>query len=173
MPKRAKIITYFREFTESNLSDTVSLIINSLKTSAAHFEGLPIPVSKLKSQLKKFNKHRNAVIYDGQSADTKKARKIMQTSLKANGAWLNNEANGNVALLKRTGYPFHQKCESQDILPQTTLKMSRAKSVGRLKFDISIIKIQNVKYGLMYTLASNPEKNPKKWNLFIVPKKAE
>lgn len=173
MPKRAKIITYFREYTESKLSDAVSLIIDSLKTNAAYFEGLPVAVSKLKSQLKKFNKNRNSVIYDGQSADSKKARKIMQTSLKANGVWLNDSAYGNVSMLKKTGYPFHQKYESQGILPETTLKMSRTKSIGKLKFDISIIKIQNVKYGLMYTLATIQKKILRNGNLFIVPKKAE
>jgi len=171
MPKRAKIITDFREYHESELSDAVMLIINCLKMNSDLFIGLPVPVVLLKKQLKKFNKIRNSPVYQGQTPDTKKSRSVLQKSLSANGKWLNDMAYGNVSLLTKTGYPFHEKSKAQGILPKTILTLTATKSPGRLKFAISIIRIQNIRYGIMYTFADTPEKDPSKWRFYYCSKK--
>ena len=171
MPKKAKIITDFREYPESELSDSVSRILNYLKSGHDVFSALPVPLDLLKKQLKKINKVRNAMLYAGQSADTKKARRIVQRSLSSIGRYINDLANGNVSILNRSGFPLHKPCKAQGILPKTVLKLTAIRGSGRLKFEISIIRIQNVRYGIMYTLADNPEKDPSKWRFHYCSKK--
>ena len=171
MPKKAKVITDFREFPESELSDAVMIIINSLKANQKDFAELPVACTLLKSQLNKFNKVRLGVLFQGQTADTKKERKKLQRSLTNNGSTINSMYKGNVSALQKSGYPLHQPSKAQGILPKTVLTMIATRAIGKLKFAISIIRIQNVKYGIMYTLADNPEKDPSKWFFYYASKK--
>ena len=121
--------------------------------------------------MKKFNKKRTTIAYHGQSTDTRKARKAMQTSLSAIGTWINVSARGNASLLHKSGFPFHQKSKAQGILPRTILTLTPLNGKGKLKFAISRINIQFVRYGMMYTLADNPEKDPSKWTFYYCSKK--
>ena len=163
MPKKAKVITHFGEFAESELADAAAFIYYSMKKNAAYFIRIPIELLAVKKQLGKFNRVRNSPYYNSKTAENKKLRKVLEVMLKKVGHWLNGEANGNKAFLMKSGFPFHEVFKTVGILPQTILEMIAVKTIGSLKFLISKIKVQHVRYGIMYTLVDNLETNPSKW----------
>lgn len=166
MPKKAKVITYFGEFAESDLADASAHIFYCMKQNAVLFKDTPIDLPALKKQLGKFNKLRNSPSYSSKTPDNKKLRKELQRMLKNIGTWLNGMADGDKSILVKSGFPLHELFKSVGVLPQTILKMVALNTAGSLKFLISNIKFQHIRYGIMYTLADNPDNNPAHWRLY-------
>ena len=103
-------------------------------------------------------------MYQGKAADTNAARKVVQKIITKNGNWLNDFCDGDEALLGKTGYTLQEGFKAQGKLKETDLKMKGLVKPGTLGYEISNLKIQGIRYGLMYTLVSNTETNPAKWS---------
>ncbi len=170
MGKEAKINTSFANEPDDVFYTMVMLIYNSLKANAALFPGLlvemgdldPLETLKFGGAITIYNNTRLMPIYVGKTADVAKAREDVQKMVTKNGNWLNTFCQGDTALLKKTGYPLAKADEAQGKLEQSAISLVPVKE--GMSFTISHVQGSHLRYGVMYTLASNPETNPAKWS---------
>ncbi len=170
MAKTPKLNTNFSDESDDVFYTTVMLIYNLLTLNVAHFTGLPVvmgpldPLSPLKfgGAITIFNNTRLLPTYDGKTADVAKARLEVQKMVTQNGNWLNTFCNGDLGLLKKTGYPLAKDAEAQGKLEQSEITL--VPIIGGMEFMISHVKGSNLRYAVMYTLATNTEANPAKWD---------
>ena len=161
-----KIITNFSDYIDTLFADAAQIIINNLAENKDDFSGLPEALSDLDTKLVNFNKTRNKPYSTSKSAKTKKARKAVQKVLTKNGNWINTFAEGNLELLKKSGYPLQQPNTAQGILERTVLKIMHMQGTGKAGYSISNLKIQGIHYAIMYTLADNEDNNPANWKFY-------
>ena len=174
MAKGFKITTDLGELTESLFSDATTRIFNLVNLNVLVLGGFPVPMGVLGpipansygDFLNRYNTIRLGPEFDGKVADTLKARNILQKATTENGNWFNTFCNGDKGLLQKTGYPLQKENEAQGKLGQTTLSVISEPITGNMDFFITNLKEHNIRYGIMWTIASNPEINPAKWPNF-------
>ena len=110
--------------------------------------------------------------YTGKTADETAGRNKIKKSVTKNGNWLNSFCNGDLALLTKSGYPLQKESEAQGVLPQTKLSVVSEVGSGIMDFFIENLKgYQHVRYGIIYTAASNTEPNPALWTFYYASQK--
>ncbi|MEI6488124.1 MAG: hypothetical protein WCP52_04145 [Bacteroidota bacterium] len=172
MPRKPRLNVDLSDESDDVFYTTVMLIYNLLTLNVALFTGIPVPMGALDplSPLKFggaitiFNNTRLLPTYDGKTADVAKARLEVQKMVRQNGDWLNIFCNGDLTLLKKTGYPLSKEDEAQGKLEQSEITLVPIK--GGMDFMISHVKGSNLRYAVMYTLATNIEDDPAKWDHF-------
>ncbi len=174
MPKAPKLNTDFSELSDPVFSDTIIFIFNLLTLNAAMFTGLPVtmgvigplPPNTFGDLINKFNTIRLAAPYAGQTADTDAARNNVQRAVTKNGNWLNTYCNGDLTMLKKTGYPLQKESEAQGKLDESIISVTSLTVVNKMEFFITKVKGSGLRYGVMYTLATNPDLNPANWTFY-------
>ncbi len=166
MPKKAKIRTDFADESNANYSDIVTISCKSLNANSGSFTGLPNTTTAIMSDLDTFNDIRTKPVYDSQTADTNAARLKVDILFTANCSWINNFAQGDVPLLKKSGVPFQKESEAQPQLPATIIMLNSTSVDGQIEYHISHLSFNAIKYGIMYTLESNTDNNPANWSFF-------
>jgi len=166
MPRKAKIRTDFSDESNANYSDIVTISCKSLNANSGSFTGLPNAPSVIMSDLDIFNDIRTKPVYDSQTADTNAARLNVDILFTANCSWINNFAQGDVALLKKSGVSFQKEGEAQPQLPATILILNSTSVDGQIEYHVSHLAYQSIKYGIMYTLETNTDNNPENWKYF-------
>jgi len=166
MAKQGKINTDLGGSSDPVFSDDVTKIVNNLDENVASFAGLPVDTATISTKLDIYNKTRLKVAYPAQEEDTKEARKEVQKDITKNGNWLNTFCEGNLALLKKTGYQLAKEGEAQGKLELTTLSLTTVSNSGLIDFYITHVKGQGIHYGIMLTPVTNLETNPSKWSFY-------
>jgi hypothetical protein len=166
MSKKSKLKVDLGDSPDPIFSDEVTIIVNSLNKYNSDFTGLLVLPSVIEGQLVNYNKIRLAPAYDTQVAETAEARIPVQKSITLEGNWLNSYCDGNLVLLKRTGFPFQKEGEAQGKLDQTTITVNTVPNTSNVEFYISHIKGSGIHYGIMITTADSLEKNPSKWSFY-------
>jgi hypothetical protein len=174
MAKKRKVRTSFRLKTEGEFYDISMLIFNTLKDNILLFSELPVklgvlgplPANTLGDLITKFNDARLLPYYNGQTGDVKDFRENLQKAITKNGNWGNTFCDGNIALLQKMGYPLQKEGEGQGKLSETTLTFTEKQEIGKIGFEISLVKGQKIRYGIMYTLSSNEDEDPANWKFF-------
>ena len=172
MSKKLKINTSYSELSDSLFYDAVMLIFNFLVMYAGLYPGLPIPTGtvdpfppgSLGAAIKVFNDLRNKPYYLGQVGEVAAARLAVSDIITENGNWLNTFCNGVLSLLQQTGYQMQKENEAQGVLGKTVLTL--VAGLAKMGFSISNLKVKGIHYGIMYTLESNAEVDPSKWDVF-------
>ena len=126
----------------------------------------PVPPNAFGDFINRFNTIRLAAPYAGQTADTNTARNKVQRATTRNGNWLNTFCAGDLGLLKKTGYPLQKETEAQGKLDQSVITVTSLTIVNIMEFFITHVKGTQLRYGVMYTEATNPELNPAKWTFY-------
>src|SRR4051812_8292595 len=106
MPKKAKVITDFTHHNNHEVYSIIKLIENTIRKFSSYFTGIPKSMDVLGAKTNHYDMIRTALKYEGREADAGDARKEVTDILKENGDWINNKAKGDVAMLKRSGYPL-------------------------------------------------------------------
>ena len=140
------------------------LICKTLKKNANLFTGLPVKMNVFHPLVEQFDDERTNPKYYGKAADLKDVRKKIQKILSENGNWLNTFADGDESLLNKTRYPFQGGFKAQGQLDATVLDMDILNQKGMVSYSISKIALQGIRYGIMYTLETNEDKNPAHWS---------
>ena len=166
MAKLPKINTNLDDYSEDEFYKAVKLIKSQLTTNSSDFTGLPTAMTVFGPLIVIFDDKRTGPASPTKGADTAAARTGVQTVVSSNGGWLNTFCAGDLVKLKKTGYPLAKEAESQGKLDATVLKLSSPGVAGSIEFLISHIPGKGIKYGIMYTLVSNPEVNPAKWTFY-------
>ena len=174
MARLAKLNTNFSDMSDSLFSDACIIIFNLLTLNAGMFAGIPVamgalgpvPPNTFGDLINRYNTIRLGAPYAGQVADTATARNNVQRVVTKNGNWLNTFANGDLALLSKTGYPLQKESEAQGKLDQSTLSVISLPIVNRMEFFITHVKGTSLRYGVMYTFDSNTEPDPSKWTFY-------
>lgn len=166
MPRKPKINTNFDDESEDEFYKIVKLMKQLLTANSSDFTGLPIAMTTFGPLIVTFDDKRTAAIYPGKAADTSAARTALQTAVTTNGAWLNVFCNGNLTLIKKTGYPVAKETEAQGKLDASVLNLTVLRTLGSLGFLISHVPGRAIRYGIMYTLADNPDNNPANWTFY-------
>jgi hypothetical protein len=169
--KKSKINTNYSDLSEGLFYEIAMLIFNLLTLNGLLYPGLPVPMGvdpfppgSLGSAIKLFNDARLKPYYNGQAGDVAAFRLAVQNILTENGNWLNTFCNGVLGLLQKTGYNIQKESEAQGKLLATVITL--IPGLRQMGFSISNLKVRNVHYGIMYTLESNPEVDPSKWDVF-------
>ena len=166
MSKKPKINTNFDDETEDDFYKITKLIKQVLNTNIGSFTGLPIDIATYVPLIITFDDKRTAAYYISKAAEVSAARTALQTATTTNGTWLNNFCNGNLVLLKKTGYPLAKEAEAQGRLDATIFTPTVLNETGKIGFLISHVPGKGIKYGIMYTLESNTETDPSKWTFY-------
>ena len=166
MSKKLKVVTDLDSYTEDEFYKATSKINKSIALNIGSFTGLPSDSTVLGPLVEVFNKVRTELIYEGKGADIAKARTAVQVVITQDGNWLNDFCDGDASLIAKSGYPVQKDSVHQTKLDATILTLSTEKAAGSLGFMVSFIDGYGIKYGIMYTLASNLETDPSKWTFY-------
>lgn len=166
MARAPKLNTDLGDSSDPVFSDEITISNNTLDDNIGSFPDLPIDTATISGKLSEYNKVRLKPYYKAQVADTSDARKAVQQDFTKNGNWLNTFCAGNLALMKKTGYPFAKDDGAQGKLDQTTLSVTTVPNSALIDFYITHIKGGGIHYGIMITPVSNPETNPAKWGFY-------
>jgi len=166
MPQKAKINTDFAKDDESKFSTNAGKVVSSITLYATDFTFLLDPITVLKDEMVIYNGILTAPEYAAKAANLKASRIRAQKYLTKTGNLINTTADGDVALLKNSGYPMAKDKEAQGVLPPTELTIEGNNIPGELDYSISLIDGSNIRYAMMYTLASNTETNPDNWKFY-------
>lgn len=163
MPRKAKITTDLGYLSDPLFSDATTVIVNSINDNIADFGFLTVPTSVIATDIDNFNKCRLKPHFPSQVSETNDLRTLVQKSITINGNIINTTADGNLTLLKKSGYPLQKDAEAQGQLEATTVNLNATKVAGELEYFISHLKGGTIRYGIMITEESNLEINPAKW----------
>ncbi len=174
MAKLPKLNTDLSGLSEPLFSDAVTIIFNLLTANSGSFPGIPVamgvmgplPPNTLGDLINRYNVIRLGAPYAGQVADTNTAHNNIQRVITKNGNWLNTFCNGDLGLLKKTGYPLQKESEAQGKLEQSTLTVFSLTIVNKMEFFITKVKGNDLRYAVMYTDATNPDLNPANWKFY-------
>ncbi len=166
MAKAPKLNTDLGDSSDPVFSDEITISNNTLNENIGSFTDLPVDTATISGKLDIFNKVRLKPYYKAQVAETGEARKAVQQDFTKNGNWLNTFCAGNLALLKKTGYPFAKDDGAQGKLEATTLSVTTVANSALIDFYITHVKGGGIHYGIMITLATNTETNPAKWGFY-------
>ena len=166
MAKKLKVVTDLDSYTEDDFYKATTKINKSIALNIGSFAGLPSDSTVLGPLIALFDKTRTELVYEGKGPDTAKARTAVQVVITQDGNWLNDFCDGDASLIAKTGYPVQKDTVSQGKLDATILTLDTVKSAGCLEFMISFIDGYGIKYGIMFTLATNTEVDPSKWEFY-------
>ena len=166
MARKAKIITDFGTESNAVYSDTVTISCKSLDANSGSFTGLPNTTIEVMKLLGNFNDIRLQPVYDSQTTDTNSARLDVDIVFTGNCTWINTLAQGDLSVLKKSGVPLQKEGEAQPQLPATIIVANNTKVDGELEYHISHLAFNAIKYGVMFTLETNEDKNPANWKFF-------
>ncbi len=166
MARKPKLDVNLDDLKEDEFYKATKLIKSTLNSNIGSFTGLPVDIATYGPLITTFDDKRTAAYYSGQAAEVAAARTALQTATTTNGTWLNNFCAGNLVLLKKTGYPLVKEAEAQGKLDPTVLTLKILTIMGSIGFLISHIAGTGIRYGIMYTLESNPENDPSKWTFY-------
>ena len=171
MARKPKVITNWRGMSEENFATAVDKTNKNLNTNALIFPALAVPVSTQVTLLKEYEIIRLATYYDGQAGDLKNKRKEIQANLTLNGNYINTLANGDMAILEKSGYPMAKDPHAQGPLEQTVLKLGVRNIAGELDYSITGALVDGVRVAIFHTLADDPELNPFTGTFYYTPKR--
>ena len=167
MAKGAKINYNFDEHSEDEFYKAAVLIYKMLMLNIGVFTGATIDLIAFNKAIEIYNDVRTTPFYIGIGGDISSARTAVQEIITVNGTWFNTFCNGVVTLLNKTGYPMAKDAESQGKLDATVLTLTPTLLPGGMSFLISHIAASRIKYGIMYTPATNTDNNPANWTGFF------
>lgn len=163
MAGKTKVITDFSGYTETELGPATTEITNSLTDNASDFPDLPVPTATVITQNVAYMTILGKPDYHGKSGDLSAARTALETSLKDNGNYINNDvAKGDLVLCQKSGYPLAKTPQPKGPFPKTILKLMPTENPGEFEFEIFGVKDADG-YLLCVVLATSTETNPHKW----------
>jgi len=166
MPKKSKVKTDFAKDDESKFSVSAGKVVTSITTNSADFTFLIDPITTLGAEMVIYDRILRTPDYPSKAGELKASRNNAQKYLTKTGNLINTTADGNEVLLKKSGYPMAKEDEAQGVLPPTELTIEPNRITGELDYSISMIDESNIRYGMVFTLASNPETDPSKWPFY-------
>ena len=158
-----KAIIDFTGYKVDDIAPTAVIIGNSLTTNAGDFPLLTVPGATIKTQAGDYTTILGKPDYAGKTADLAASRKILEKSLHDDGVIVNTRANGDAVLLAKSGYPLTHPAAPHGPLAKGILTGGPTTNNGELSFEISGIKHAKG-YIICFTLSSNDEPDPRKWD---------
>jgi hypothetical protein len=165
------VIIYFTRYTSGELANAASIIKEELIKNAATFPGLPVSSATIGTQIAALRTASGQADYYGKVQDVKAARKALEKSLRKNGNFINELAEGKEVILARSGYPRTKPRYPVGDVGQASFKKVTSIPGG---FQITLKKLPKVRTYIICALPKEAAKNSdfQKWPWYPFPKTA-
>lgn len=165
--KKKHVNIDFSDIHDDALSEFAQGVEIGLTDNAVTFPDLPFAVSVVKLQRQDFDQKLVKAL-NGNSTDTANkdaARKVLDKSMKKNGKYVDDIADGDAAIILSSGYKI-----SKDPAPigefhaPDSIKVGNGDNAGEFDVDIAPVK-KAAGYLVAFTPESNTEPNPADWTI--------
>lgn len=171
MARKQKVITNWAGMSDTDFPVAVKKSNSEITLNIALYPSLPIAIGVQETLANEYDSIQKATIYEGQGKDLANKRKEIQNNITLNGNYINGVAQGDVAILEKSGYPVSKLPEKQGILEKTAVTLKTIDIAGQLNFLITGAIEKDIKFAIFYTPITNPEANPFKWTFYYCPKR--
>ncbi|KAK3582173.1 hypothetical protein CHS0354_023707 [Potamilus streckersoni] len=144
-------------------------IITKMTENASLFPNLPVQLKQVTAERDAFRDVFNSSEHVGRTGELHNTRKALEESLRKNGKYVNDIANGNEEILEKSGYPLAKEPSPHGDIPAPTEAGVSLNPDGG--FDIWATLVDKRYNGVLFafTEVSNPDDDPATWRTHYAP----
>ncbi|KAK3605086.1 hypothetical protein CHS0354_000752 [Potamilus streckersoni] len=159
----------FHAVKQADLATMASNIVDTMKVNVALFPKPEPSLENITALISAYTTVLDKTEYAGQTADIKKARVALIAGLKQLGEYVNSIADGDEAILEKSGFPISKVPTRHGDIPATTEAGVSLNEDGG--FDIWATLVDKSYNGVLFafTEVSNPESDPYNWTIRYSP----
>ncbi|KAK3582268.1 hypothetical protein CHS0354_023807 [Potamilus streckersoni] len=164
MAKR-KVNASFAHTKQDDLAPVASYIVDTMGKNADVFSAPTPSLAEVKKLIDAYSVVLGKTEYAGQTGDIHAARRTLEMALKQLGDYVNHIADGDEAILEKSGFPLSKVPRPHGDIPAPTEAGVTAHPGGG--FDIWAGLVDSGYYGVLFafTEVSNPDNNPYNWTM--------
>ncbi|KAK3582463.1 hypothetical protein CHS0354_024010 [Potamilus streckersoni] len=159
----------FRNETQADFLHLAGEIITKMTENASLFPNLPVQLKQVTAERDAFRDVFNSSEHVGRTGELHNTRKALEESLRKNGKYVNDVANGNEEILEKSGYPMAKEPSPHGEIPAPTEAGVSLNPDGG--FDIWATLVDKRYNGVLFafTEVSNPDDDPATWRTHYAP----